>query len=78
MGRTLPATLLFKHPTVDTLTTYLATEVLGLANPAETGAPGVVPDADVVEVQELDDEEAEADARLELATLTAEGWLNEK
>ena len=78
VGRTLPATLLFKYPTVETLTTYLATDVLGLANPAETGTPSAVPDADVVEVQELDDEEAKRMLASELAALTAEGWLNEK
>jgi acyl transferase domain-containing protein/acyl carrier protein len=57
VGRSLPATLLFKYPTLTALTDYVLNDVLALAEPAaEATAPGA-PDADLAEVEPLEDEE---------------------
>jgi NAD(P)-dependent dehydrogenase (short-subunit alcohol dehydrogenase family)/acyl carrier protein len=61
VGRRLPATLLFDHPTLDALAEHL----LGLLSPAEAGAPAASEGAEeraaaAAEVQSLSEEEAEA------------------
>jgi acyl carrier protein len=65
VGATLPATLLFDYPVVDALADYLANEVLNLQAPAER--PVDTPekaveqaDANLAELNELSDDEAEA------------------
>ena len=56
VGRTLPATLLFDYPTIDTLTDFLLKELLGApgADPASAPKPGLVGS-----IEELSDEEVE-------------------
>jgi len=70
VGRALPATVAFDHPTVEELARHLAVGVLGI----DLSAPGLDDDragggraADAV--QELSDEEAEAQLNAELAAL---------
>lgn len=55
VGSTLPATLLFDYPTIDTLTDYLLNDVLGLA---EAAVPTSTPDR-VASIEDLSDEEVE-------------------
>jgi acyl carrier protein len=79
VDRTLPATLLFKYPTVVALTAYLATDVLGLANPDEAGLDGPsLDDPESAAVMDLDDEEAKRLLAEELAALSAEPWFDEQ
>jgi acyl carrier protein len=58
IGRTLPATLLFNHPTVGELVTYLGGEVLGSTEPAAEAAspaPEETPERD--DLEEMSEEE---------------------
>lgn len=60
VGQTLPATLLFDHPTVEALVSYLAGDVLGLdggesEEKAEEEVPGGVVDA----IEDLSDDEVD-------------------
>jgi acyl carrier protein len=71
VGRALPATVAFDYPTVEDLARYLALEILGveLEAPAlgDGQADGSAMAADAVE--ELSDDEAEAQLNAELAAL---------
>lgn len=67
----LPATLLFDYPTIETLAEYLVREILGKINPPEPQAQTEITsqtDA-VVELENLSDEEAEALLLAELSNL---------
>jgi acyl carrier protein len=60
VGATLPATLLFDYPTIDTLTDYLLAEVPGLGEaPAAAPAPAPAAPDRVGSIEELSDEEVE-------------------
>jgi NAD(P)-dependent dehydrogenase (short-subunit alcohol dehydrogenase family)/acyl carrier protein len=62
VGRTLPATLLFDYPTIETLTEYFLTDVFGIATSAEDAAPPptTAPVRGVVDaIEELSDEEVD-------------------
>jgi myxalamid-type polyketide synthase MxaC len=72
VGRPLPATLAFDHPTVDDLARYLACEVLNLeVAPPSAGRskPRVADGPERDGVDELSDEEAEAQLAAEIAAL---------
>jgi acyl transferase domain-containing protein len=58
VGSTLPATLLFDYPTIDTLTDYLLNDVLGLGEVAAASATAREPDR-VASIEDLSDEEVE-------------------
>jgi acyl transferase domain-containing protein/NADPH:quinone reductase-like Zn-dependent oxidoreductase/NAD(P)-dependent dehydrogenase (short-subunit alcohol dehydrogenase family)/acyl carrier protein len=64
LKRTLPATLLFDHPTVNAVVDYLANDVLEWREPAELQAVVPIDDgkqaADFAELERLSEEEAEA------------------
>jgi hypothetical protein len=79
-GVTLPATLLFDHPTPEAVATYLQANVPALA--ADNSASRVddgkkpavaAPFADTSSVEDLSDEEAEALLLAELEQLTQGG-----
>jgi acyl transferase domain-containing protein/NADPH:quinone reductase-like Zn-dependent oxidoreductase/short-subunit dehydrogenase/acyl carrier protein len=60
VGQPLPATLVFKYPTLDALVGYLSAEILGLEEHIEPAAlPEAAPaeDPDLAEIQTLSDEE---------------------
>jgi acyl transferase domain-containing protein/NADPH:quinone reductase-like Zn-dependent oxidoreductase/acyl carrier protein len=57
VGRSLPATLLFKYPTLTALTDHLLNDILGLAERTSEEPTPVVPDRDAAEVEPLADEE---------------------
>ncbi|MBL8341594.1 MAG: SDR family NAD(P)-dependent oxidoreductase [Rubrivivax sp.] len=66
LGRALPATLLFDHPTIDALTDHLLNELLGHLSTAPSplagapAAPSPAPASTIVEsIEELSDEEVE-------------------
>jgi acyl transferase domain-containing protein/acyl carrier protein len=73
VGRTLPATLVYKYPTLDALARYLLIDVLGHATaaPAETQRQ----DADEAEIEPLTDEEAKKllAEELQLLSIASEG-----
>ncbi len=61
-GRALPATLLFDHPSVEALVSYLAAEVLGLratATAAEVASPSSTRAAVVDAIEDMSDEDVE-------------------
>jgi acyl transferase domain-containing protein len=62
LGRSLPPTVVFDHPTIDALTTYLGREVLELPDPAEAASVEGGGDLEKVlkQLEQLSDEEAEA------------------
>jgi acyl carrier protein len=66
LGRPLPSTLAFDHPTVASLTDYLAEKVLGLT-PSEPGKESGDRTRATAEVASLSDAEAEALLEQELA-----------
>jgi NADPH:quinone reductase-like Zn-dependent oxidoreductase/acyl carrier protein len=72
VGRTLPATLLFRYPTVEALTQFLAQEILGLGKPdADRPSPDVAQaDAARDEVAALEDEEVKRLLNEELELLS--------
>ncbi|MEP6917699.1 MAG: type I polyketide synthase, partial [Acidobacteriota bacterium] len=71
VGRTLPATLLFKHPTIDALAGFVI-EAAGLSAAAvETVA---VPDGDVAAIGALDDDDVRKLLAEELAALSSTDW----
>jgi acyl carrier protein len=70
IGESLPATLLFDHPSLAALTRYLMTQ-LKLVD--DTPALSVAPTAAQQQVAELSDAEAEAQLLAELASLDAGG-----
>ena len=75
--RTLPATLLFKYPTIAALTGYLATEVLGLGRPEEGELKGPsLDDSESAAVMDLDEDEAKRLLAEELAALSSEPWFD--
>jgi acyl carrier protein len=62
VGRTLPATLLFDYPTIETLTAYFLNDVFALAPAGESAAkvPVPAPARGVVDaIEDLSDEEVE-------------------
>jgi len=60
VGEALPATLLFDHPTVDALVSFLATEVLGLTERTDEDESEAEPGPGVVDaIEDLSDEEVE-------------------
>ena len=77
VGRILPATLLFKYPTVEALTGYLVSDVLALV---ETAAPDTQPppadDPESAALMDLDEEEAKRLLAEELAALSGEPWFD--
>jgi polyketide synthase 12/myxalamid-type polyketide synthase MxaB len=56
VGRSLPATLLFKYPTLDALAQYVLDDVLQLAE-AEAAEPDAGTDPDVAEVESMADDD---------------------
>ena len=79
VGRTLPATLLFRYPTIDALVGFVLTEVLDAAA-AEPGAAGPVPTptaSDETEVAKLDEDEVKRLLSEELAALSSANWMQE-
>jgi acyl transferase domain-containing protein/NADPH:quinone reductase-like Zn-dependent oxidoreductase len=60
MDRILPATLLFDYPSVDELTRYFAREVLQVESESPANTAQKTADADLEEIAELSDEQAEA------------------
>jgi hypothetical protein len=57
VGRTLPATLLFDHPTIDALTSHLLTQLMGSAA-ASPSSPAPATATDLIDrMDELSDEE---------------------
>ena len=62
LGRALSATLLFDYPTVESLTHYLAKDVLHLELQARTSSedPGAPNQKDLKELQAMSEEEAES------------------
>ncbi|HEV2150032.1 MAG TPA: acyl carrier protein, partial [Longimicrobiaceae bacterium] len=74
IGRGLPATLLFDHPTLDALAAFLDRETAPAPAPAAGGTGGASPEDAVLvaEVRSLSDEEAERQLLVELATLVTE------
>jgi NADPH:quinone reductase-like Zn-dependent oxidoreductase/acyl carrier protein len=80
LDRNLPATFLFKYPTLDALTDFVVSEVGDTPGetsnaPAETAQTS--PDTAVEPVQDLSDEEARKLLMEELDTLSSE-WISEK
>ena len=75
LDRTLPATLLFKHPALEGLTDFVMTEIGG-----DAGAPaaGAVKDAEVEALAEMSDEEARTLLAQELGALTLSGQSPEE
>jgi NAD(P)-dependent dehydrogenase (short-subunit alcohol dehydrogenase family)/acyl carrier protein len=73
VGRTLPATLVYKYPTLDALASYLLLDVLAYGKPAPAHVER--PDADVAEIEPLTDEEARRllAQELELLSIASEG-----
>jgi len=61
LGRSLPATLLFDHPTLDALTDHLMAEVFPVAAPEITPTPNAAPAASSIvgAIEDLSDEEVE-------------------
>ena len=59
---TLPATLIFDHPTVEAIAAFIERDVLRLSPPPvpEQRAPSAVADAAATDVVDLSDEEVEA------------------
>ena len=57
LGKSLPATLLFEYPTVDALTDYLLTDVLGSNEPSVREQPTLHPSDLVGTIEALSDEE---------------------
>ncbi len=58
LGRTMPATLLFDYPTLETLTDHIVTEALGVS--AAAAAPAPAPRTNLVDsIEELSDEDVE-------------------
>jgi len=76
----LPNTLIFRHPTVNHLVSYLAGAAFGLEEAAGAPAaePRQAPEAMVAEVAALSQGEAEAQLAEELAALEAEGLAGER
>ncbi len=76
-GTTLPATLLFDYPTIETLTDYLANQVFHLQSAeAPTAEAAPMPnkaDEQASELNDLSDEEAEALLLQELSSLKKKG-----
>jgi hypothetical protein len=76
LEKTLPATLLFKHPTLEGLTEFVMGHVGGDAQAAQPGAAaqaeGPQTDADADAVADLSDEEARDLLARELESWTAE------
>jgi myxalamid-type polyketide synthase MxaB len=70
LGRSLPATLAFEHPTLEALTGYLATEVLALGVPAKAQADSKKEEdqqaAILAEVEQLSDDQTEESLLKEL------------
>ncbi len=77
VGRVLPATLLFKYPTVEALTRYLVADVLGLASSeAPDPEPAPADDPESAALMDLDEEEAKRLLAEELAALSSEPWFD--
>jgi len=58
LGRSLPATLLFKYPTIENLVDYLATEVLALESEPPSGKEAAAPEPSTLEeVEQFSEEE---------------------
>jgi acyl transferase domain-containing protein/acyl carrier protein len=72
LGRPLPATLLFKYPSLEALTGFVMEEVLGLDNAAPVTEKPEVDDPAVVDVEQLSPEEARRLLAEELQSLAPE------
>lgn len=71
VGRTLPATLLFKYPTIGALTDYILGEVLRLAEEEAETVPADV-DADLADIEPLADDDVKRLLYEELKALGSE------
>jgi acyl transferase domain-containing protein len=76
IDRPLPATLLFKYPTIETLTGHLADDVFGVREAAATPAPAAPEEG--AGLEGLADEDAARLLSEELASLSAESWFSEQ
>jgi polyketide synthase 12/myxalamid-type polyketide synthase MxaB len=78
LGRTLPATLLFRHPTLDALCDFVMTQVYGAAVAEAEPAPEPSPSAgtEVDGFETLSDAEAKRLLAEELESLSASGWMS--
>ena len=59
VASTLPATLLFDHPTVDALVSFLSTEILGWAVAAPDAAPATSSAVALESIEDLSDDEVD-------------------
>jgi acyl transferase domain-containing protein/NADPH:quinone reductase-like Zn-dependent oxidoreductase/acyl carrier protein len=74
VGRTLPATLLFRYPTVDALTTFLAHDILNVGGDGSDGPGAAAPDDARAEVAALEEDEVKRLLREELELLSTAEW----
>jgi short-subunit dehydrogenase/acyl carrier protein len=77
LDRTLPATLLFKHPALEGLTDFLMTQIGG-DSPVSTPVPEAVQDTEADRLAAMSDEEAKALLAQELESLTLSGLTPEE
>ena len=79
VGRTLPATLLFRYPSIDALVGFVLTEVLDPAavESSAAGPPPAPTMSDEAEVAKLDEDEAKRLLSEELAALSSSDWMQE-
>jgi acyl carrier protein len=75
LDRTLPATLLFRHPTLDALCAFILAQVPGASPDEGKAAPPVGPAEDDLAVATLSDEDARQLLADELSSLSASAWV---
>jgi NADPH:quinone reductase-like Zn-dependent oxidoreductase/acyl carrier protein len=75
LQRTLPATLLFRHPTIDALVEHVL-EICGHTEEAHAQAPAGC--EDVVAIESLSDDEVKRLLAEELAALSSAEWMGEE
>jgi polyketide synthase 12/myxalamid-type polyketide synthase MxaB len=77
VGETLPATLLFRYPTVDALASFLARDVLKVDAAGDEPTPIAQPETDeaAAGVERLGDDDVKRLLAEELASLSSTGWM---